>query len=106
MVWQPANQVPEQDRQKYEKEFDEYYKELETAREKWVIFSLFSGVIILFGQRKLKKVEQLKESVNGIERKIRSFRIKKKKCYLLLSKKKKLKVKIKKNWGCQLGEKR
>nr|XP_022312561.1 protein ERGIC-53-like [Crassostrea virginica] len=30
---QPANQVPEQDRQKYEKEFDEYYKELETARE-------------------------------------------------------------------------
>lgn len=77
MVWQPANQVPEQDRQKYEKEFDEYYKELETAREKWVIFSLFSGVIILFGQRKLKKVEQLKESVNGIERKIRSFRIKK-----------------------------
>lgn len=76
MVWQPANQVPEQDRQKYEKEFDEYYKELETAREKWVIFSLFSRVI-LFGQRKLKKVEQLKESVNGIERKIRSFRIKK-----------------------------
>lgn len=32
--FQPANQVPEQDRQKYEKEFDEYYKELETAREK------------------------------------------------------------------------
>lgn len=55
-----------------------------------------------------KKVEKgrTKESVNGIERKIRSFRIKKKKCYLLLSKKKNLKVKIKKNWGCQLGEKK
>lgn len=90
MVWQPANQVPEQDRQKYEKEFDEYYKELETAREKWVIFSLFSRVI-LFGQRKLKKVEQLKESVNGIERKIRSFRIKERNVTFFCQRKKILK---------------
>ncbi|XP_048750391.2 protein ERGIC-53-like [Ostrea edulis] len=30
---QPASQVPEQERQKYEKEFDDYYKELEQAKE-------------------------------------------------------------------------
>lgn len=65
LVWQPANQVPEQDRQKYEKEFDEYYKELETARERWVIFPCFPELFSLVKENWRKKIEQRKEWKKG-----------------------------------------
>lgn len=98
MVWQPANQVPEQDRQKYEKEFDEYYKELETARERWVIFPCFPELFSLVKEN-WKKIEQRKEwNRNESKGSYLSFLMKKK----MLSSSKEcffIKLKMKKNWG-------
>lgn len=35
-----SNQVPEDERKKFEKEFEEYYQKLQTAKDEWVLMCI------------------------------------------------------------------